>query len=288
MIIETARFDKARDRWLDDATRGLPGAARAWVREELQAHYEDALSEHLLGGVSPAEAHRRVVAELGSTRSISADLRETHLAERRYRFAAAASLIFPLTMLAHVALIARGGSGVAVLIYDLLLLLPMLYVLRNLQTLLVQRFRLNVGRRLRVVTLGLIGITLPEILMDGYWLALMQGIAPVPSEAMLGAFNALMLIDLIGAVVLGVGFVWLAEALLRLKDARRWSLRPFCYVTLINGYTLALTSALGVVGQHDLYNMAWSVTLILAIAMHALWLLMFYRASQPSRPAFAA
>jgi hypothetical protein len=279
---------KARDNWLDAATRGVPKEARGWVREELLAHYEDALAEHMLDGTPPDEAHRRVVAELGSARSVSADLRETHLAERRYRVAAAASLIFPLTMLAHVTLTARGESGVEVLIYDLLLLLPMLYVLRNLHTLLVQRYRLNVGRRLRVVALGLLGMTLPEILMDGYWLALMQGIAPAPSEAILGALNALMLIDLIGAVVLGVGFVWLAEALLRLKDARLWSLRPFCYVTLVNGYTLALTSALGVVGQHDLYNLAWSVTLILGVVMHALWLLMFYRASQPSQPAFAA
>jgi hypothetical protein len=287
-MIADAIYLEARDHWLDDATRGLPKASRGWVRDELLAHYDDALDEHLSSGITTGEAHRRVMAELGSAKSIAADLRQTHLAERRYRFAAAASLIFPLTMLAHVALFARGAGGVEVLLYDLLLLLPMLYVLRSLHTLFVQRFRLNVGRRLALVALGLLGMTVPEILMDGYWIALTHGIAPAPSETVLGVLNALMLIDLLGAVVLGVGFVWLAEALLHLRDARLWSLRPFCYVTLINGYTLALTSALAVVAQHDLYNLAWSLALILGIAMHALWGLMFFRAAQPSRPAFAA
>jgi hypothetical protein len=89
-------------------------------------------------------------------------------------------------------------------------------------------------------------------------------------------------------VVLGIGFVLLAEALLRVRDARLWSLRPFSYVTLINGYMLALTSALGVVGQNDLYNLAWSLALVLGIVMHALWLLMFTRAAQPNQAAFAA
>lgn len=280
--------DAARDVWLDDATRGMPKSSRGWVRDELLAHYEDALSDHLADGAAPDEAHRLVLAELGSANGVSGGLRETHLAERRYRFAAAASLIFPLTMLAHVTLVSRGERGIEVLVYDLMLLLPLLYVLRSLHTLLVQRFRLDVRRRLAVIAVGLLGMTVPEIVMDGYWLALTHGLAPAPTQGVLMVLNALMLIDLIGAVVLGVGFVWLAEALLRLRDAHLWGfLRPFCYVTVVNGYTLALTSALGVVGQDSLYNLAWSLALLLGIVMHALWLVMFFRAAQPSRPAFA-
>ena len=288
MNADAIHLEEVRDRWLDDATHGLPKAARSWVRDELLAHYDDALDAHLQDGASLEEAQRSALTELGSARSISGGLRETHLAEQRYRFAAATSLIFPLTMVAHIVLTARGEGGVAVLLYDLLLLLPLLYVLRCLHTLFVQRFNLNVGRRLQLVAVGLLGMTLPEILMDGYWLTLQNGLAPHPSPLVLGALNALMLIDLIGAVILGIGFVWLAEALLRVRDARLWSLRPFCYVTLINGYTLALTSALGVVGQNELYNLAWSLALVLGIVMHALWLLMFTRAAQPTRPAFAA
>ncbi|MEO8393770.1 MAG: permease prefix domain 1-containing protein [Chloroflexota bacterium] len=280
--------DLELSRWLDAATRGLPCESRGWIRDELLAHYEDAVQEALQRGGSPAEAHVAALAELGSASTIQHDLSETHLAERRYRFAAAASLIFPLAILAHLALIARGSSGLDVILYDLLLLLPLLYVLRNLHTLFVLRFNLHVERRLGLIALGLLAMTLPEIAMQAIWLALTHGIGGEVSALGVTLLNGLMLVDLLGAVLLGIGFVWLVEALLRLKSRGLWMLRPFCYVALIAGYALALTSAASVIGRQDLFNTTWTAALILGVIMHALWMLMFTRAAQPDQPAFAA
>jgi hypothetical protein len=275
-------------RWLDSATRGLPSDSRGWVRDELLCHYEDAVREALEYGALPSAAHRTALAELGSASAIHHDLGETHLAERRYRFAAAASLIFPLAMLAHLTLVSRGTGGLDVIVYDLLLLLPLLYVLRNLHTLFVLRFNLHAERRLGLIALGLLAMTLPEIAMQAIWIALTHGVSGNVSTISMTLLNGLMLIDLLGAVLLGVGFVCLAETLLRLKPRGLWMLRPFCYVALIAGYTLALTSAASVSGLQNLFNTTWTAALILGVIMHALWMLMFTRAAQPNNPAFAA
>jgi hypothetical protein len=273
--------------WLDSATRGLPKEARGWIRAELQGHYDDAVQDHLEQGVSVEEAQRAALAELGSASAIRRDFSETHLAERRYRFAAAACLIFPLAMLAHVALIARGGAGLDVIVYDLLLLLPLLYVLRSLHTLFVLRFNLHVERRLKLIALGLLAMTLPEIALQAIWIAITHGIGGDVSVLAVILLNGLMLADLLGAVLLGIGFVWLVEALLRLKARGLWMLRPFCYVTLIAGYALALTSAASVTGQQGWFNFTWLAALVLGVIMHALWLLMFTRAAQPNHSAFS-
>jgi hypothetical protein len=273
------------ERWLDAATKGLPRESRGWVREELQFHYEDSVREHSARGMSAVEAHRAALAELGRAADVGGDLRETHLAERRYRIAAAASLIFPLTVLAHLLMASRGEAGINIIFYDLLLLVPMLYVLRTLHTLLALRFQLHVERRLMAVAFGLIGITLPEILMAVFYLALTLGIGGELTPLVWGVLNTLLLANLVGAVVVGLGMVWLVEALLRLKNAA--ILRPFCYVALINGYVLALTSAVSVAGRQDWSDFTWQMALILGVIVHALWTLMFFRAAQTPRPAMA-
>ena len=274
--------------WLDSATRSLPRDTRGWVRDELRAHYEDALYDHLEHGRSHTEAHRAALAELGSAHAIQHDLSDTHLAERRYRFAAAASLIFPLALLAHLLLIAHGSGGLDVIVYDLLLLLPLLYVLRNLHRLFVLRLNLHVERRLSLIALGVLAMTLPEIALQAIWIALSHGFGSTVSTMGIELLNGLMLLDLFGAVLLGIGLVWLVEALLRLKPRGMWMLRPFCYVTLIAGYALALTSAAAVIGKQDLFNTTWTIALVLGVIMHGLWLLMFTRAAQPNPSAFAA
>jgi hypothetical protein len=267
-------------RWLDTAADGLPD----WVREELRQHYEDAVREQQANGLAPAAAHRAALRALGDADDIGGDLRELHLAERRYRIAAAASLIYPLTVLAHALLTARGG-GLNIALYDLLLLLPLLYVLRTLNTLLALRFNRQVGRRIAVVMLGVTAITVPEILMEGYWLAISHGIGTELSRFGYGVLDALLLVDLAGGLVLGIGLIWLAEALLGLKSR---PIRLLCLLSVIDGYGLAFTSLAQIGGLQSLLNSVWSIILIVSLITHALWMLMFYRASSAKPLAFAA
>ncbi len=271
------------ERWLDRATAGLPAEARGWVRDELRAHYDDAVAARLANGAAEGDARRMALAELGSAAAISGGLRETHLAGRRYRFAAAASLIFPLGILAHVLLLARGAGGLEAVVYDLLLLLPLLYVLRVLHTLLVLRYDVRVGRRIALVAFGALALTVPEIVMDGCWIALSHGFGGSLSALGLAALNGLMVIDLLGGLLVGLGLIWLVEALLRVKD-----LRGFCGAARLAGYALALTSAASLAGGGDLLTLAWLGAIGFGILTHGSWALLFLRASRTDSTALAA
>lgn len=277
-------IDRDIDRWLDRATAGLPADARDWVRDELRAHYDDALAEHLTHGAPPDEARRLALAELGGAGVVSGGLRETHLAERRYAAAAAFSLIFPLAVLAHVLMQARGAGGLDALAYDLLLLLPLLYILRTLHTLLVLRHGVHVGRRIALVAAGALALTLPEALMDGYWIALSHGFSAPHSALGIGALNALMLIDVIGGLLVGLGLIGLAEALLREK-----ALRGFCGAAFPAGLALALTFAASVSagGSGDLLPLAWLAAIGFGLLTHGAWAALFFRAARANRAAVA-
>ena len=229
------------------------------------------------------EAQRSALAELGNARSVGSGLRETHLAERRYGAAAAASLILPLGILAHVLLLRDGSGGLNALVYDLLLLLPLLYVLRTLKTLLVLRYGLHVERRLMLVAAGAVALTLPEILMDGYWIALSNGFAPPPSPLGLQALDALLLVDWLGALLLGAGLIWLVEALLRIKP-----LRGLSGAALLAGYALALTALAALAGGGDLLTLAWLVAIGFGLVTHGLWTLLFFRAARAGGAVLAA
>jgi hypothetical protein len=264
------------DHWLDRATAGLPADSRGWVRDELRAHYDDALAQHLSDGASPDEARRLALAELGGAGAVSGGLRETHLAERRYAAAAAFSLIFPLSVLAHVLMQAQGAGGLDALIYDLLLLLPLLYILRALHTLLVQRHGIHVGRRIALVAAGALALTLPEALMDGYWIALSHGFGGSLSALGLGALNALLVIDLIGALLVGLGLIGLAEALLNVK-----ALRGFCGAAFPAGLALALAFAASVsVSGGGLLPLAWLAAIGFGLLTHGAWAALFFRAAR--------
>ena len=97
-----------------------------------------------------------------------------------------------------------------------------------------------------------------------------------------------MLLNLIGAVVLGVGIASLVEPMLRLKTPDRWIMRPFGLVALVNSYALALTSVASVFGRQDLFNTSWLAVLILSVLMHVSWTLLFARAAVAPRAALAA
>jgi len=85
-------------RWLDAATKGLPKETAAMVREELKAHYLDAVAEHQAAGALPSKAHLAAMADLGDVKPTSQGLRETHLARRRYLLAILLSMVYPILL----------------------------------------------------------------------------------------------------------------------------------------------------------------------------------------------
>jgi hypothetical protein len=85
-------------RWLETATKDLPSHAVQMVRDEIGAHYADAVAHYAATGKTEAEAHQAALADLGDVRATARALRDAHLARRRYAIAAAACLVYPITL----------------------------------------------------------------------------------------------------------------------------------------------------------------------------------------------
>ncbi len=84
------------DRWLDQATRGVPSRWAASIRAELTAHFEDTAADLLRQGVPPEVARRRALAELGDPQAVARGFKDVHHDRRHYLAAALACVLLLL------------------------------------------------------------------------------------------------------------------------------------------------------------------------------------------------
>ena len=68
--------------WLRIATEGLATRAKERIRLEIEAHYAEAVSDHLRKGLSECDARSAALAELGNARKAAKCFRERHLTSR--------------------------------------------------------------------------------------------------------------------------------------------------------------------------------------------------------------
>jgi hypothetical protein len=147
-------------RWLDTATEGLSSEVAAAVRDELTAHYEDALAEYTEQGA--ADAHARAMADLGAADTTAQGLKDAHLGRRRYEMASVASLLTVITIFvvnfAYVLCVGKGPQAkmILLLVFNLVMLPLSLWVLLTLKRLLTWRF--GVPRLDRIFALGIGGL----------------------------------------------------------------------------------------------------------------------------------
>ncbi|MBC7811170.1 MAG: hypothetical protein H7175_08490 [Burkholderiales bacterium] len=288
-----AQFDHELTTWLDAATRGLPADVKVMARAEFAAHYADAFDDHMEQGLSAAEAQREALAELGDVAETARGLQDTHLAERRYGRAAAASMVYPVAFLVLSSGMVQPWS-VADILYSCAILLPALYVMRSLKALLRLRYNFsNINRSVSVFWLGTLLLTLPPALS---WLLLGE---PVTSEAvrysLTGVFNlpqgVLNITYLIGVFVSGLGMIYVGDRLMHLKDGL-YGLRTILFgaLWLTGGALLTLGSSYIVMA----YNYSITVDLIASVAVvgvifmyivtNALLTLLFFRAVYRKAP----
>lgn len=65
--------------WLRTATRGLAASAKERIQMEIGAHYSEALTAHVVDGLSESEAKVAAVAELGDAKAAAKRFRKRHL-----------------------------------------------------------------------------------------------------------------------------------------------------------------------------------------------------------------
>jgi hypothetical protein len=83
------------DRWLDQATQGVPRRWAASIRAELTAHFEDTTADLLQQGVPQETAHQRALAVLGDPQAVARGFNDVHRGRRHY-FAAALACVLLL------------------------------------------------------------------------------------------------------------------------------------------------------------------------------------------------
>ena len=71
--------------WIDCATRGLCEDARERIRKEIEAHYEEAVSEYRENGGTLKESHKAAIRSLGSPERARRVYRKTYLTAHEWQ-----------------------------------------------------------------------------------------------------------------------------------------------------------------------------------------------------------
>jgi hypothetical protein len=280
-------------RWLDTATEGLSSEVAAAVRDELTAHYEDALAEYT--GQGAADAHARAMADLGAADTTAQGLKDAHLGRRRYEAASVASLLTVITIFvvnfAYVLCVGKGPQARTILLLAFnLVMLPLgLWVLLTLRRLLTWRF--GVPRLDRIFALGIGGLV-ANCIVDSVSQAVFGysfnsgGVRSVLD--LTGGFEIAVNLAALGALAaIGVSLIGIAVRIIRLEDGLYGLGKVLAVVTFVMGLCFA-SIGVWVTLRVEMLIAAASLTVMLAhFLLWPLATLLFFRAAyRPSlRPA---
>ena len=129
--------------WLLGVTHGLTPEVEVDVKEEISAHYAEAVDLYKSEGMSDEKAHRAAMRELGEAKEVAQNLRAAHLTKAQCLAASMVSLVYPLAMPLTAWLVDRRiFYGLALVLIKLAILLPALYVLGTFTRVNQYRFRL--------------------------------------------------------------------------------------------------------------------------------------------------
>ncbi len=117
------------NRWLNDATRGLPANIAGAVRGEIECHYLDAVKAHCLEGMPPEEAARLALTELGDAAEVDDGLRAIRPSRPRLVAAMLACTLYPLALMLMSWIEATFGAYSAMMVQDAVSVLVLVYVL---------------------------------------------------------------------------------------------------------------------------------------------------------------
>ena len=268
-------------RWLETATQGLPAAAQAAVRAEIEAHYADAVSDHRASGKTAEEAHRAAMADLGDVRATARALRDTHLARQRYLKAMAVSLAAITTFMIMPMLYSVLKSEMLVsIIIRVSLLLSTLYTLFSLKVLLRLDGRV-LDRPISLVVWSILAADGARIL---FWILFNQPAITETGDRSFWAAapffqKALDGVALGGEFVTGAGLLLLGLGLMQVKNPLYGLRLPLQYLMLVMGclevgFTAAIVAEAGVAAA--VFGSFGMLTIVLAFALLTL---IFFRAA---------
>jgi hypothetical protein len=268
-------------RWLEAAAKGLPAAAQAVIRAEIEAHYADAVGDHQALGKTAEEAHRAALADLGDVQATARALRDTHLARQRYVRAALISLVATFLFVSLPALYATSGAeALASIVLRVSLPVAVIYTFYSLKLLLGFDAR-SVERPIAILVWSVVVFNAACALI---WILFNQPPAIESGERSLWAAaplaeRALDLIAFGGEVVTDVGLflVWLG--LMKIRNPVYGLLSPLRFLLLVVGCAdLAFLIAIAF-EAHLPAMMLGPLASLMLILVFALMTLIFFRAA---------
>ncbi len=280
------------ERWLAQATAGLPAETAALARAEIAAHYADALDDYQEQGLNPAEAQTRALRDLGAPDVVADGFNDVHRGQRHYPIAAVASLLvflviftLPAALLTAgldtpLALVLGVGFRAALMIY-VVLVLGWLVSWRLGQPGMTRMFGLMAGG-LAAESAGMI---LATVLLGSEAFVDITRTLPTAGSAL---ESGLLLLTQGGRLAAAGGILALSAALFRAEHPLYGLGRPLAALALIMGGSLLLACLLPYISP-----MVAQYAILGVVLMHALlWpllTLVFFRAAyrSPVRPARA-
>ena len=238
--------------WIKEATQNLPAVARQRLREEMTAHFHDALAAYRDSGQTAFEAERAALQELGDPQLTAAQLSRIYMSQRNYHKAIAVSQLFTVLVLVRTSLqhLAWAQPIIAVSGFLLLVTQPIClwYLLHTLQRHVQQRYRLR--QPMLIITLSTLTLVLTLILsgiFEDIWLP--------------NALTILLSISVLAAMMgLCFGLLRLGWELGKMQALGRISL-PVCAM-LITGAVILFSVLLLAVFNLNHRQYTWLVPLV--------------------------
>jgi hypothetical protein len=211
-------------RWLQTATRGLSREVRDRVRAEIEAHYHDALADHLAAGKGADEAHRAALADLGEPQGTACALRGAYVSTARMLAALGLALVFPfLFFTLPLVVLSLTGSEVAVMIsWNVLIFGATAFVLLTFRRLVAQNHHASQLDRWLAMSIWGLGIDTGAVVVS----LLVFGVAAITQAENRTLWEVSPLIQVVldwvalsGVFVVGVGLLIAAGILRRLENS---------------------------------------------------------------------
>jgi hypothetical protein len=265
-------------RWLHKATRGLPADAAEMVREEIEAHYDDARRDHLLTGLSPEDAHIAAMRELGDVEATAGGLRHTHLADRRYLKAGLLGVAYALGYLLLLPLNHLLGGDLG---FNPANFLFVLYIAHSFKLIASDRFTTRpVHFYTTMVARGIVVVCVTRLL--GWIIFHNPTITESYSRTLWDTVSQweylLNLLSLSGLLLVAISLLVLAEQALHLHSSFYGLLRVIIGGVTVCGLGLAVFGVTSTYGIMEISLISGNIMLLTGLAVTVLWSFVFLRA----------
>jgi hypothetical protein len=278
------------EQWLEVATRNLPAHLVNGIRSELAAHYQDAFEAHQRDGLTPGEAQRAAVADLGSAVSVNDSLITMHISRNHALAAMLACMGYPLLLIVFPQLTRFMGEMVSYLFHDLFNTILLVYILATF----VRLIRFNRDRLYRPVGWLMVSLLLGTVVrLSFYTIFHRLPLVGTGVEVVWETGSALgMILDVgfIAAEILSaVACAWLGWRLFRSGESLYGLLRPISILLMLVcpiGAGVASSLLLGSMVLASYFTVLGYVVVTLLIAI---MILTFFRAAfrRPNEPSQA-